>query len=153
MNRRALISIVLAQVASDGGKHIDKLVEFIHPNGELDKLTNYRRNPALWNFMQKSDKVYKAGYENKDKLIHRACLSVASGDKDIHFFVTEDKEGVAKFIIYFDVKLNGKRHQVSFHSFDKRWRKWCATSVPSLGHWDRKDSRETCKEICKALWL
>ena len=135
MNKRAAECIILAQVASDGGKRIRTLVD------SLPKA-----------FSAKAEKAYAAGYAAKDKFIERACLIVARHhDKEIRFFVTEDLQKVAKFLIYFDVKIDGKRWQASFHSFDKRWSKWMKSTVASRGNWDHKDPRETCLKIAERI--
>lgn len=133
MNKNAVKNIILAQMASDGGK-------WLYPQFEVPDTLK-----------ADAEKAFEAGYTAKDELLERACLIVARHhDKDIHFFVTEDKEGVAKFIIYFDIKVNGKRWQASFHSFGvKRWSKWVKSTVPSRGNWDHKSSRETCIQLSK----
>lgn len=133
MNKQAAKAIILAQVASDGGKGIIDLL-----NALPDTL------------MPSAEKTWDAGYAFKDELLERACIIVARHhDNDIRFFVTEDKQGVAKFIVYFDVKVNGKRWQVSFHSFSKSWSKWTKSTVASRGNWDHKNSRATCLELAK----
>jgi len=133
MNKKAAKNIILAQMASDGGKWCR--LQFDVPQ--------CLKAEAL--------KAFRAGYSAKDELLERACLIVARHhDPDIRFFVTEDKQGVAKFIIYFDIKIDGKRWQASFHSFGvKRWSKWTKSTVLSRGNWDHKHSRETCIELCK----
>jgi len=129
MNKQAALNIILAQVASDGGKGIVELL-----------------NNLPSNLYSKAEKVWSAGYAAKDELLERACLIVARHhDAGIRFFVTEDKQGIAAYIIYFDIKEGGKRWQASFHSFNKkRWSKWVKPSVASRGNWDHKNSRETC---------
>lgn len=136
MNKNAAKNIILAQVASDGGKHIRLL---------LDELPD--------NLRKEAKKAYCAGYSAKDELLERACLIVARHhDPDIRFFVTEDTQGVAKFIVYFDIKIDGKRWQASFHSFNKkRWSKWTKSTAASRGNWDHKNSRETCLHLAETL--
>lgn len=137
MNKQACKNIILAQIASDGGKGITELIDVI-PN----KLS------------EDAKKAWEAGYEAKDELLERACLIVARHrDPDIRFFVTNDKQRVAKFIIYFDIKVDGKRWQASFHSFNvKRWRKWEKSTVASRGNWDHKNSRESCRIVAEKLF-
>ena len=135
MNKQAARRIILAQVASDGGKGIVELLN-VMPN----------------NLMPSAQKAWNAGYDVKDKLLEQACKIVACHNTyDIRFFVTEDKEGIAKYIVYFDVYIEGRKWQVSFHSFDNRWAKWTKSSIPSRGHWDHKSSRETCINMLKLL--
>lgn len=133
MNKQAAKAIILAQVASDGGKGIVELI-----------------NALPKTLMPSAEKAWDAGYAFKDELLERACTIVARHhDNDIRFFVTEDKQGVAKFIVYFDIKVNGKRWQASFHSFSKRWSRWTKSTVASRGNWDHKSSRATCLELAK----
>ena len=137
MNKQAIKNIILAQVASDGGKGVTDLLEVVPAALKAD-----------------AQKAFNAGYAAKDELLERACLIVARHrDPDIRFFVTEDKQGVAKFIVYFDVKVNGKRWQASFHSFGvKRWSKWTKSTVASRGNWDHKNSRETCRALAAKVF-
>jgi hypothetical protein len=136
MNKNAALNIILAQVASDAGKGIVELYE------ALPKSMKHVASKAL-----------KSGYAAKDELLERACLIVARHkDPDIRFFVSEDAKGIAKFIIYFDIRIDDKKWQASFHSFGKkRWSKWLKSTVPSRGHWDHKSSRNTCKELARFL--
>ena len=135
MNRQAIRRIVLAQIASDGGKGITDLLDVVPEN---------LRSSAL--------KAWDAGYAVKDKLLEQAAQIVARHhDKDIRFFVTADKQKVAKYIVYFDFRFEGKRWQASFHSFGDFWSKWEEVSVSSRGHWDRKSSRETCEKLLAVL--
>lgn len=136
MNKQAARRIILAQVASDGGKRIEELLnalpEAIKPEAET---------------------AWSHGYAYKDTLLKQACEIVARHhDSDIRFFVVEDKQKVAKFIVYFDIKVNGKRWQASFHSYSKNWSKWTKSSAASMGSWDHKSSRETCLVLAKALF-
>ena len=136
MNKKAALNIVLAQVASDAGKGITALYDALPEK--------------LW---KEADKAYQSAYAAKDELLERACLIVARhNDKDIRFFVTEDKQGITNFIIYFDIKIDGKRWQASFHSFGKkRWSKWAKSTVASRGNWDHKSSRATCLKLAGLL--
>ena len=135
MNKQAVRRIVLAQVASDGGKGITDLLDVIPSN-----------------FLSAAQRAWDSGYAVKDKLLEQACVIVACHrDGDIHFFVTEDKEGIAHYIVYFDVKIGDKRWQVSFHSFSYIWAKWAKSTVASRGHWDHKSSREACIKMLQLL--
>lgn len=135
MNKQAIRRIVMAQVASDGGKGIVDLLDVMPER-----------------LMPSAQKAWGRGYAVKDKLLEQACAIVACHkDNDIHFFVTEDEQGIAKFIVYFDVKIENKRWQVSFHSFSENWKKWTRSTAASRGHWDKRNSRETCVELLKFL--
>lgn len=103
MNRRVVQEILLAQIASDGGKRI---------RSELLA----RANESIFD---KMDKAWHCGYPEKDIHIMNAIKMIArSKDKAIRFSVQKDDEEVAKYLVYFDIRLNGRREQVSFHSFD-----------------------------------
>lgn len=142
MNRNAAKNIILAQVASDGGKDISTLVD------ELMETSVAYYKPLKEEVLS----AWNAGYQVKDVLIENACKIVARHrDPDIRFFVTKDRQGIAKFIVYFDVKINGKRWQVSFHSFSKRWAKWETSTIPSRGNWDHKSSRDACLALAQYI--
>lgn len=135
MNKQALKRIILAQIASDGGKGI-----------------TYTLNSMPEYLQAEAQKAWNAGYLAKDNLMLQACTIVARHhEKDIRFFVTEDKEGVAKFIVYFDIYAKGTRWQVSFHSFNKCWKKWVKSSMPSRGHWDHSYARAVCIRLADLL--
>lgn len=135
MNEQAIRRIILAQVASDGGKGIGDLLDVLPEE-----------------FKPAAKKIWLKGYRIKDSLLEEACQIIARHKAcNLRFFVTEDKEGVARYIVYFDIKVDGKRLQASFHSFSYRWAKWVRGSVASRGNWDHKDSRETCKVLLKYL--
>lgn len=135
MNRSACRAIIYAQLASDGGKREAEILDFI---------------PAHWDYL-KMRNIWKSGYSKKDFYIRMACQMIArhADDRDMRFFVTKDREKVAKYIIYFDVRIDGQRWQVSFHSFSEEWGKWVRSSMPSRGHWDRKSSRQTVIKLMR----
>lgn len=131
MNKQAIRRIVLAQIASDGGKGITDLLDVMPQN-----------------LMPSAQKAWGAGYAVKDILAMQACKIICrSKDKDIRFFVTYDKSHVALYIIYFDVVIDGQRNQVSFHSFSTGWEKFTRGSTGSMGRWDHKSSRATCEKL------
>jgi hypothetical protein len=138
MNKKALEAIILAQIASDGGKGIkDLLWEIAGVDGTASDA-----------FKRKAWAAFNKGYSCKDSFLEEACQIVARHhDDDLRFFVTEDQQRVAKYIVYFDVRIHNVRWQASFHSFSKSWGKWVKSSAPSRGHWDHKDSRATCSAL------
>ena len=92
------------------------------------------------------------GYGLKDALIMQAIRQISCAHcGEFRFFVMRDCEGIADFIVYFDVKLCGKRQQVSFHSFNKNLAKFCAKSRNSCGHWDEKSSRAACIDMMRKI--
>lgn len=141
MVKRIAISIALAQLSSDYGKYrrmSDAEKE------EVDEL--YDLLPSV-----DARRAWLQKYNLKDKAIVDAIKLISSTKpKDAHFFVSEDVDGIAKYIVYFDVKIEGKRHQVSFHTFNDL-SKWTKCSVPSKGHWDHRSSRITCIKLLKVM--
>ena len=79
INVRISELILRAQNASDGGKGIDELVS---------SRKSYRDNCA--------------GYAHKDRFVYLAVSMIASNKTDFRFAVTEDKDCVADFIVYFE---------------------------------------------------
>lgn len=111
-------NIILAQVASDGGKYIEDIMDII-PGA---KYTWYQ------------------GYSLKDIHIEKAMKMIAanSGKTGYYYTVTRDKN-INSYLIYFSFKLEGKRYQVSFHSFNN-WQKYLSKTQPT--YWDHKSSRQ-----------
>ena len=122
INVRISELILRAQNASDGGKGIDELVS---------SRKSYRDNCA--------------GYAHKDKFVYLAVNMIASNKTDFRFAVTEDKDCVADFIVYFECRTGAEKRQVSFHSFDERLRKFVKRSFRIK--WDHADSRDSACDI------
>ena len=121
--------LYLAQSASDGGKGIYKL-----PNDS--GVSHYQDSYRI---------CYKKAYAAKDSLIIRAIdLINRSHDKTVRFSVREstDQNGQKCYLVYFDFKVEGKREQVSFHSFNDELRKFVSNSKKSTWSKDRS-SRDT----------
>lgn len=107
--------IVIAQASSDAGKGITDLLDLLKP--ELYK-------KAQW------------GYPEKDKAIYSLlCLLSRNPQKDVHFYVCKDVDKIADFIIYFDFMLDQSKVQVSFHSYDKRVKRFVHGSRKSCTDW------------------
>lgn len=84
--------IIKAQMCSDAGKRIYE--EYEYPS--------WRKEAKKW------------GYSHKDKFIKLACQKICQlkGRSGFHFYLYLWDWCP---IIYFNFKLDGKRHQVSFH--------------------------------------
>jgi len=127
--------VVLAQVASDGGKWLPRFKE-------LNSLT---------------EEAYQAGYEVKDDHILSAILGILSlGCQDsINFFIEstfevyDDEEyGITMpSIIYFE--WNG--YQISFHSFSPIWREINRLFGTETTNWDEGSSPYTCLAMIEFL--
>lgn len=120
-DKRIAREIILAQVASDGGKGI----------------------PDLKRIFKAAYPVWQAGYVAKDEHIARAiALIKESKDSDFRFSVTKSEDFGGSRIIYFEWKGG---LQVSFHSFVGHLSRW-----HTLKHrpmiWDRDigGSRQNC---------
>ncbi len=123
MDKAIAETIIMAQVASDAGKGIDDLAL---------KLTDNARNRN----------AQSHGYNVKDLYILKALNRInATKSPDVRYFVTRD-EHINSYLVYFDIKLNGHRLQVSFHSFSKKLKAYLGSKEPS--HWDHKSSRNSC---------
>ena len=126
-------AIVMAQIASDAGKGIYD----IHlPGGDF---------PG------------KTGYRSKEFYEIRALRMIDSSPRcGINYWVelALDQNGYSSFIVYFDIKVGEKRHQISFHNpaqhcfglwdFENRGRKTRWTR-------DLGGSRRACEELAKYL--
>lgn len=121
--------IVNAQICSDAGKYI------------YDEDLCYS---SLCKAMQKK------AYKGKDTQIFKA-ISLINCNKGsgFYYFVTKDKQYIADYIVYFNFKINGKRKQISFHSYDKRLERFTGKSCNT--YWDRKSSRQAVIELAQLL--
>ena len=126
MTRKLIESLISAQEASDAGKGIYEL--------NFNSYAKYH------------------GYAVKDKYILDAIKEIIkSRKKDVYFYVTRD-ESIDSYLIYFNIRMCGKRYQMSFHSygdFDTFLSKKggsCKTS------WDKKKpSRDVAKKLIEYL--
>ena len=83
----------------------------------------------------------KAWYRLKDKSIYKACheISKSHGKSDIKFSVQNDKDNIANFIVYFNFKINNKKQQISFHTYNDKLERFVS---PYNTRWDKKCSRD-----------
>jgi hypothetical protein len=108
--------IILAQIASDGGKHINTTLSRISsliPLGELYSKKGYiAKDACILNAIKAIQKKPNSGF-----FYHIKIDRTLRGDRHC-------------FIVYFNFKINNERHQVSFHCFSNLWRfinKKCVT--------------------------
>lgn len=140
MERKVAFLIATAQRASDFGKfdrldHDDQAASNVL--GQLigkaaDELCRY------WEYALKDVCVRKA--------IHRIK---SNPNSEFHFRVTPSEMVGPKYVVYFDFKVEGKRRQVSFHSFDGKLARFVERKP--TGHWDRKSSRQACIDLLRSL--
>ena len=124
--------IVLAQMCSDAGKGI--WAEYEH---------------RAWRV-----RAEKFGYRNKPMFIMKAMdeISKLRGTSGFHYFISR---GIAEWgepcdLVYFNFKIEGVRHQISFHVPELVPDRYLKRS----GHgtrWDEKSSREACLALAKAV--
>lgn len=140
MNKHIAKKIALAQRASDIGKYFKLSEEERCASDMLGDLLGESVDARAINF----------GYRLKDEAIFDAIQGIGHNPEcGFHFRVTIDDEKKAKFIVYFDFRLNGKKVQVSFHSFDVRLCRY--VEKQKGGHWNRKSARNTCIELLTSL--
>lgn len=138
-DRYAARHIILAQAASDGGKEKKK-----------DKRGNTRA--VIKTERGACRKAWREGYSAKEEHIMCAILDIARrrGTSRIHFFVKWDEKDVAKYLVYFNFKIEGKRYQVSFHSFDDRLRRFIKAGNPHHTRWNSSMfSRDACRVLAE----
>lgn len=129
-DRKIAEAIVYAQMASDAGKH---KYDLHTEKGNKARHTKY------------------AGYSFKDGYIFSA-IQMINGTKNCGFryYITAqpDQNGYNSFVIYFTFKVDGKRKQVSFHSFNKKlWKDKVGDGM--ITHWDRQigGSVKSCQSL------
>ena len=144
MDKGIVLDILLAQVASDAAKGI---------RSQLVSRSISKIRPLI-------DEARRNGYSAKDVHVKRAITKIAkSNNKDIRFSVIKDEEEVAIFIVYFDFRLDGRREQVSFHSFDHSLQKFVKNSERSSwiklhrGGSEKEDSRWSIGRIAFSIGL
>ena len=128
-------NIILAQIASDGGKNIKTLQN-----------------------MKGAKEASKKGYAVKDKYIKTAITLINTTPMSgINYYVEEkpDQNGYPSMVIYFDIKLNEKRYQISFHSPKNRTTLSHFCSKGRKTRWTKEinGSREACIELASILSL
>lgn len=128
LDKRVAKAIINAQLCSDAGKGIYEI-----------------ENTSM------QYKMCKKGYKGKDTQIFKA-IDIINRKKDTGFYysVKEDTQGKSKYIVYFNFKINGKRKQISFHSFDNRLSKFISSKCQT--RWDKNNSRQAAIELQSLLF-
>lgn len=95
-NTYIIRQICLAQIASDSGKWINRIS------------------------MREDHGPHRNGYNDKIKFIVNAITAINSrrNNNSIWYYCTkcDDQNGYPSVLVYFSIKVNGKRYQVSFHN-------------------------------------
>lgn len=129
MTKQIARLLLLAQAASDEGKGKTLLSSLIVEN--------------------KTRALAEDGYSEKDiAIMELVQLLSRYPQRDCHFYVCKDAQKVAHYIVYFDVVFNGRRCQISFHSFDGRLKRFLSGSCNSHVEWSCwESSRENAYEL------
>ena len=136
LNKFVAKQIVLAQIASDGGKGITDIARVV-PIGHI---------------------YAKKGYRVKEICIQKALDAIcgAKSPTGFSFFVTRgsfiDSRGIrtCSYLVYFNFKLNGESHQISFHSFSEEF--YCYYKKGKPTRWKKRmDSKETAALLAEYL--
>lgn len=118
LDRMVAKYIVLAQAASDGGKYIEE---------------------ELWaDVSDKTRSAWLEGYRAKDRYIMYAITRIVQKRvQSFRFFVQADEDKKNRYIVYFNFYVNGRRRQVSFHSFNKELKPFTKNGQRSC--WKKQD--------------
>ena len=120
-------AILDAQIASDGGKNAEKTKHM---------------NKYVWS----------KGYSMKDTNILKAINLIVSQKNSQFRFKVVECEQFNSLLVYFEVKINGKRYQVSFHSYGfGMFKKYLKHNEAVHLSWDGKSSRKSALFIFKNI--
>lgn len=133
--RNIIHNIILAQIASDGGKNIETLQN-----------------------IKGAKEAFLKGYSVKDKYILAAINLINTTPRSgINYYIEEkpDQNGYLSLVIYFDIKLNEKKYQISFHSPKNRTSLYHFCSKGRKTRWTKEinGSRKACEDLSLFLNL
>lgn len=134
LDKKVTVLLIKAQMCSDSGKG-KEYNSFDHPE--------WKKVSSKW------------GYDHKEQLIYAACdrISQLHGKSGFSFyFGTDDR---LNDVVYFNFKLNNKRHQISFHlpyGVNERYLK--SSNKNHHTKWDGKigGSEEACQLLSDYLY-
>lgn len=130
-DREIARTIVYAQVASDGGKRISDIAKI-----------NDHTYP-----------IWKKGYDAKDGLLMKAITLINKSDASAFRYFVSKGNISGSTIVYFDFRIEGRRYQVSFHTFSSKVRRYTVKRGRYATRWDEKSSRESCRLLAEAYGL
>lgn len=122
-------NICLAQAYSDAAKHITNDLTMIFGIANDDK-----------DFC----------YQKKDKFIYQAITMVNRfNPKNINYYVIRqpDQNGNMSNVIYFDIKIDEMRYQISFHNFRRAIRNMTGKGRVTRWHGYEGSSREAAEAL------
>lgn len=125
--------IILAQVASDGGKGIEEIKKIL---------------PG-------SFPAFRDGYSAKDTHILKAISLIAKAHDSAFRFHVQYHDGDWSPIVYFSYPACGNRIQVSFHvPYCKEIYRWIKKGNKGFfSRWDHLNSREACIKLATLMKL
>ena len=127
------LAICRAQIASNGGKS-SRILSKKAPEGCPQRNWNIARNDFI------------AGYDHKDEQIQKAINLILSAHSDTEFNFHVTESGITRSLIYFWFRYEGRRYQISFHSYSDMFDKYITDRSEKYGtRWDEKSSQKTAE--------
>lgn len=93
-------------------------------------------------------------YDAKDKCILAAINLINSTSRSgINYYVVEqlDQNGHKSRVVYFDIKYNDLKYQISFHSFSGAIKKLVGKGRPTRWTKELAGSRDACLELIRLV--
>lgn len=136
LNRKVASALLRAQLHSDAAKYIHE----IHKETRAQK-AEFVKCESSYYYEEKENH-----YRYKDEYILKAITRILS-DKNsgFTFYVTYGE--FTPYLIYFTFRLDGKRYQISFHSYDRNLFRYFKNSERFRTHWDRRSSRQAAEML------
>lgn len=132
LNEACARYLILTQVASDGGKCIDDII----------------------NILPGSIGAYHRGYKAKDEYLSKflSLVTKVGPASGFHFYVTDGD--ITPHLVFVWFRLNGRKRQVSFHSYDDALLKYKTHDRRRYAtHWDKlHGSREACIDLANTIF-
>lgn len=101
-----------------------------------------KNKKSLYKINKHSFGIWKKGYKIKDDLILKTIILInKSNDSMFRYYISRDTIKPNRYIVYFNFKLknnkNGayRNYQVSFHTFDKRIKKYISYKNKYVSKW------------------
>lgn len=132
LNEACARYLILTQVASDGGKCIDDIIDILP--GSIG--------------------AYYRGYKAKDEYLSKflSLVTKVGPASGFHFYVTDGD--ITPYLVFVWFRLNGRKRQVSFHSYNDALLKYKTHDCRRYAtHWDKlHGSREACIDLANAIF-
>lgn len=162
---KVIKNIILIQICSDMAKEYMSFQELKYGECQIGKTIHKKIYEEEFDFFNKYFNNLKYNKNSSDltgrnyfymikdnyikdtiKLLNKEKNNIFNDFNKVNFFVKKEK---FNNIIYFNIKINNKKYQISFHNFDKEIK-----GQGTKCHWQKKiSSQESCVEIIKQLKL